>query len=506
MHTQKKFFDSDAYFNFLFCVTLVLFVGISVFKIFFSAGLFVDPLEHLRASYFIQKGLLPYQDFFEHHNPLLWFILAPLTKILEGNLVIIDVVRTLSVLGYFACIYLIYLINAKFIYGKKIAKYSTLILITLPIWNDIANLRPDILMMLCFLGALYLFYLYLEKKSFSKLAVCYTLLSISFLFLQKILFLIFGLGLIHLWLIYRKQIKIKDVFFASAVGCIPLIIFGIYLLYHGIFSSWFYYNFTFNKIMRLYYADYQSVALPIKVLFFVSFAIIFKQYSNSAKAMPVFVLTVCNFLSLLYFFPHPQYAMPYFLMASVYFGKFFDDIKIFSRRTSFILSMTVLFISLMSSFPTYNEIKGHQYERKTMEYINNIESNKTIVPVTIMMYPIFRLPLSYYWFGFFNVAIADVLYTPNKYFDFNAFLKELRPDYLIHSIQIQGITLPENMVLFHRNWFVMRNSQIIKKMREYPELRSKLISIDADFWSIDEKWIKENYTKIKGTDVLKRND
>lgn len=506
MSSHKKLFHSDQYLNLVFYTALIVFGAISVLKIFYSAGLFVDPLEHLRASYFVQKGLLPYQDFFEHHNPLLWFILAPLTKILEGNLIIVDVVRTLSVLGYFACIYFVYLINAKFIYGKKTALLSTLVLIALPIWSDIANLRPDILMMLCFFGALYLFYSYLEKKAFLKLALSYMLLSFAFLFLQKVLFLIFGLGLVHLWLIYKKEIKIKEILPACFIGSLPLVIFGVWLLKNSLFESWFYYNFTFNSLMRTYYGGYQSVSLAILVVFYASFIIIFKKYSNNPKAFPVFVLTVCNFTSLLYFFPHPQYAFPYFLLASIYFGKFFEDIKILKHKTSFILTMTVLFFSILSSFPSKNEIKGHQYERRTMEYINKIPQNKIVMPITIMMYPIFRLPLNYHWFGYFNVAIVDILHTPNRYFDFDLFLKQTKPDYLIYSIPISGVTLPENMVLFHRSWFVRRNTQIIQKMRERPELRSKLISIDADFWKIDENWIKQNYTQIEGTDVYKKNN
>lgn len=194
MSIQKKnLFDSYKYFNILFYIAVSLFAALSIANIK-ASGLLVDTLEHLRASFFIGSGLLPYKDFFEHHNPLLWFMLSPLTKMLYGNLVIVPLVRSLALLGYFFCIYLIYLINAKFIYGKKAALISTFVLISLPIWFDIINIRPDIFMMLCFLGALYLFYSYLENKKLLKLIVCYTLISISFLFLQKVLFLIFGFG------------------------------------------------------------------------------------------------------------------------------------------------------------------------------------------------------------------------------------------------------------------------------------------------------------------------
>lgn len=506
MKKEEHFFDNDAHLNIVFCIAIILFAGLSFFKVFYSDGLFVDTLEHIRASYFIENGLLPYKDFFEHHNPLLWFMLAPLTKIFKRNLIIVDVVRTLSVVGYGVCIYLMYVINAKFLYGKKVAKYSTLLLLAVPVWHDIANIRPDIFMMICFLVALYLFYSYREKKNSMKLIVCYTLLSVSFLFLQKVLFLIAGFGVVNLWMLYKKEIRIKDFIAACVIGSVPLVLFGIYLLYEGIFADWFYYNFTFNTLMQKYYGHFQAVGISVRVLFIASLIIIFKQYANDEKALPVFVLTLFSGLSLFWFFPHPQYSIPYFLLASVYFGKFCEDIKIFEHKGLFILGMAFLLIAVLSSYPQRNEIKGHQYSMKTMAYINQIEKDKSIVPVTIMQYPIFTMPAHFYWFGYLSVAIVDVLYTPGKYFDFDAFLKEKRPDYIVYSIKMYGVILPERAILYHRDWFMKRNVIIFNKMKEHPELGSRLISIDADFWKIDEAWIKENYEQIKGTDVYKRKD
>ena len=502
---NKKELAFYNYFDVIFRLAVVSFIVLAFLKVFYSGGLFVDLIEHIRASYFIQKGLIPYKDFFEHHNPLLWFVLSPLTYMLEGNMIIIPLARTFSVLGYLACIYITYVINKNFLYGKKAAEYSVLLLLAVPVWGDIANIRPDIFMMICFLCALYLFYGYMENKKVSKLIGCYTLLSISFLFLQKILFPAFGFGLVNLWFLYKKKIKIKDMLMASAVALVPLLIFSVYLLYNGIFCDWFYYNFIFNSILRDYYNGYQSVDMPLKVLFFASSLIIFKQYSNNEKMLPIFAATMFSALSLLYFFPHPQYAVPYFILASIYFGKFAQDIKIFSYRVPFIFCMVILFFSILGNYPKQEERDAVKKEFETAEYLNNIDSDKTVIPITFMSYPLFQLPLNYYWFGYLNVAIIDILYTQEKYFDLGEFIKKTEPEYLVYSGQSQGVTLPESIMLYHRKWFVKRNMQILKKMQEYPQLRSKLISIDADFWKIDMEWIKNNYTQIENTYIYKRN-
>lgn len=39
-----------------------------------------DELEHLHDAWPISRGLITYRDFFEHHTPGFWFMLAPLYR------------------------------------------------------------------------------------------------------------------------------------------------------------------------------------------------------------------------------------------------------------------------------------------------------------------------------------------------------------------------------------------------------------------------------------------
>lgn len=42
-----------------------------------------DEFEHMRAAWFVWTGEVPYRDFFEHHTPLIYFLLAPLFRFLD---------------------------------------------------------------------------------------------------------------------------------------------------------------------------------------------------------------------------------------------------------------------------------------------------------------------------------------------------------------------------------------------------------------------------------------
>ena len=500
---QKNTFLSENL-NFILFVFLAIFTCLSVYNIFYSHGVFVDMLEHLSASFFVYEGLLPYKDFFEHHNPLLWLMLAPITGLLKGNLIIIPLVRFLAVAGYFFCIYMSYKINEKFLFGKKAALYSTILLIAVPIWYDIMNIRPDIFMMLCFLGAIYLFYSYLEKRKIFKLVMCYFLLSVSFLFLQKIIFMIFGFGLVNLYLLYKKKLPFKDFFISAIFGSIPLILFLIYSVYNGFFFDWFYYNFTFNSYLTEYYDNTMKISRVLSFLIYVSFAIILKKYSNSFKSMVIFVPLCCGFISLIFFAPYYHYTIPYFLLASVYFGKFCLDVKIFKYTFTTICFLLITLTGILNNYPNEMDRIAYQKDLSLIEYINNNIPEKSFAPLTEYPYAIFKKPFNYHWFGFFNASIIDILYTPNHYFDFNEHLKQTKPTYLIYPQRDSAVALPENILMFKSLKIGKRNNKIINKLAEHPQLRSKIIPVNYDYWNVDDKWIDEHYTKINDLGIYKR--
>ena len=56
----------------LAAVFVVLTFALSIFR--FLDG---DEFEHVHSAWHVLNGAIPYVDFFEHHHPLLWYLLAP---------------------------------------------------------------------------------------------------------------------------------------------------------------------------------------------------------------------------------------------------------------------------------------------------------------------------------------------------------------------------------------------------------------------------------------------
>ena len=98
-------------------VKTVFFVllGINLFlrcRLLFYRYFDSDELIHLHSSWSVFQGALPYKDFFEHHGPILYYLLAPLFY-LCGNVNIIFISRGLMLLLTIGIIYLIFRMGGK---------------------------------------------------------------------------------------------------------------------------------------------------------------------------------------------------------------------------------------------------------------------------------------------------------------------------------------------------------------------------------------------------------
>ena len=96
----------------LVLLTIALLLVKIVFDMFYM-GYPSDEFEHLHVSWLVWSGKTPYIDFFEHHNPLLWYLFAPVAGLMYDNLNIAYVSRIVAVAVSFTCWFYIYKIIAK---------------------------------------------------------------------------------------------------------------------------------------------------------------------------------------------------------------------------------------------------------------------------------------------------------------------------------------------------------------------------------------------------------
>lgn len=123
----------------------------------FTSWYHIDYFPHLHNSWLIYKDYIPYKDFFEIHNPGLWYFLSPLFFFLKDNPVILPISRFINVLIFSAAVFVLYKINRIFKISKIVFWLNLLVFLNFDfLRNMVLELRPDYLMLLFSVFAYYL--------------------------------------------------------------------------------------------------------------------------------------------------------------------------------------------------------------------------------------------------------------------------------------------------------------------------------------------------------------
>ena len=232
----------------MYGILILDFVGIFL-ALLFSSTLLMDNLEHIRMSYLVSQGFVPYRDFFEHHHPLLWYIFSPFMKILPHNIIsVLWFSRFIALISRIIMLYFIYLIFKRFFGDDKLMPYFLLLLLSFyPIWYGFSYFKPDTFEQMFYFGGLYYFikYIYINKRT--DLVISAIFFSVSFLFLQTIIFSILPLLLPLIYTADKNHKVIKDALIALILPLLLFISIMFCMYKNGILGRYYELNWIFNR-------------------------------------------------------------------------------------------------------------------------------------------------------------------------------------------------------------------------------------------------------------------
>ena len=132
-------------------------LGYCLYIAWFTTTLGGDTLEHIHSSWLVYAEFVPYKDFFQHHNPLLWYLFAPFVGLhaygLDDNVITSSVV-TAAILASFLTYYYLYLIASRFLTGKRGGVIAAAIAFTPYVLVSVVNFRPDNFIVAAFFAGL----------------------------------------------------------------------------------------------------------------------------------------------------------------------------------------------------------------------------------------------------------------------------------------------------------------------------------------------------------------
>ncbi|MBO5038576.1 MAG: glycosyltransferase family 39 protein [Alphaproteobacteria bacterium] len=320
--------------------------GIYIYGVIVKAN--GDNVEHLHSSWLVWQGYVPYRDFFQHHNPLLWYLSAPLVAMLINTPDIFPVFNTISIatLSLIACFqYKILRLNnntknaSLFVAALSISSYSLL-------WS--ANYKPDIFMFLMFFIGLYELLYYIKKQKPLALYLSFIAFLVAFGFTQKALmfFVIPGFAVIY-WLISGK-IQTKTFLGALNVCLFLLLLFISVLFVNGILAVYWRSNFYFNTYIPQIFEAQRIIFPPSEFIDFYIFlplgvvASFYFIYKGSVIER-LFAWMFCfeTVLRLFYFSAFLHYVMFWLMVAIMLTVMFFDK---FSKLRKYFAGLGLLYL------------------------------------------------------------------------------------------------------------------------------------------------------------------
>ena len=211
-----------------------------------------DEFQYLRGALCVFRGWLPYKDFFEHHTPLFFYLLAPLFALGE-NPDLIFIARML--MFSFAILNLLLVFRlGRAVYGPAIAWIASVWLSFIVIYfNKTLEIRPLLPALLFFLSGMILAIDPGGRASNRRAFFAGIFFSLSFLCTQKIIFLLIGVGLAGIVQLrrrerglYHHQIDLRRIALLCTGFLMPLLLFLLYFWVNGGAKDFIYRNIVMN--------------------------------------------------------------------------------------------------------------------------------------------------------------------------------------------------------------------------------------------------------------------
>lgn len=338
----KKIVYSTLGIYIVFCISLFIWV------IIYSGSGDGDTLEHVHSSWLVFRGKVPYKDFFQHHNPLLWYLGAPFVGLFEYSLRAVDAANMLAVTSTIITMFYIYRIH-KNILNSVLGGLIAIAFFALP-QNSLYNkdFKPDNFMVMSLVSGIYYLLCYIKNKGLFNLSLSFLLFFISFMFTQKAVLEIFCLGLIVLYFIKEKKVSLNDCLISSILPITIYAFFLAYLFSHDVLGLYFKANFELNSHIPAVFHTRRFIhpSYEMMVPIFISLYGVYKYlYHSNIYAKILGVVFICEYMiRMFYFTPFIYYFAFLHAISSIYAG--FTISELAKKYKYILLAVLVYFVVL----------------------------------------------------------------------------------------------------------------------------------------------------------------
>lgn len=228
--------------------------------------IYSDEIEHVHASWLVSCGQRPFTDFFEHHHPLLWYLLALVLPLTSQTAATLLTLRLLVLLPLAAIVVLGFRLARLGSPSPRAAWLSAALLASMSEFVRVAiQVRPDVPQTLCVLAGVLLLPGALDSRSRGRALAAGGLLGLGFLFsLKTALPIAVVMGALG-YRCWRQRLPwtLAGVFLA---GClVPAAGYAAYLFSSGGLRDYWVANWALNAAVTGHKARVRPLQSPVFV-------------------------------------------------------------------------------------------------------------------------------------------------------------------------------------------------------------------------------------------------
>lgn len=363
-----------------------------------------DDVEHLHSAWLIFQGKVPYVDFFQHHNPLLWYLFAPLVGYFAYELVIFDIVRIISTLVMFLTLYLAGLTIKRFVVSGSWYVILLVIASAFPSYVVFSgqDFRPDNYMIFSFILGQFWFLGYLKEKKTWQLVASFASFFISFLFMQKIIFELAVFGGIALYNLYMERISWQD-FLKALIFPMVVSLIGIgVLINYGMLERYWLANYIFNLYIPDVYGGMVEITKPeFYVLCAIGFCgfIYFMIRGNEAARLLSLMWLLEAVQRFFYFSLDRHYYYLLLIQTAMLAGGFiWVVIKKYNWSAYLFMALSVWGMLVFRTYCLTNKLAPNYHRYVTPRYVLETTNRcDSVLNGYGLTYGIFSKDITYYW-------------------------------------------------------------------------------------------------------------
>ncbi|MDH5325892.1 MAG: glycosyltransferase family 39 protein [Gammaproteobacteria bacterium] len=359
-----------------------------------------DELEAIHTAWKMAAGEVIYVDFFQHHNPLFYYVLEPFLWVFSDDTSVLRIARLFMFTMYAAVLFVTYKLALLVLKERRDALLSVVVLAGTTYFFDKAiEVRPDVPQVLFGLMSIYWMFLYFDKRKLMYALLSGVSLGISFLFLQKAIFLILIIGLILARRLFNRSMPVQEFFYYWLAFAATVLPYALYLLLNDQFSTYITFNWLLNMKFSHTFSPVSGVlAIYQKNTLVWLFFIVGVACMEKGVMREILFLVLALMGSLLMVkAPYPQYYMMFLPLVAVVAA--LGARRMFQYPVHYGIAAVVASALPIFVLATQVVLKNNSKELAKIEYVRSNTKPDDFIYDGEIYFNLFRRDIDYFWFS-----------------------------------------------------------------------------------------------------------